>query len=81
MRLPPTPCRVCFRPCVFNKFSHFWQKKIHCRCVVCACSAGAVGSFSNKPLSPKSCYNRFAPSRSRHSLSTRQSTHLQGISC
>ena len=26
MRLPPTPCRVCFRPCVFNKFSHFWQK-------------------------------------------------------
>ena len=25
MRLPPTPCRVCFRPCVFNKFSHFWQ--------------------------------------------------------
>ena len=21
MRLPPTPCRVCFRPCVFNKFS------------------------------------------------------------
>ena len=27
MRLPPTPCRVCFRPCVFNKFSHFWQKE------------------------------------------------------
>ena len=27
MRLPPTPCRVCFRPRVFNKFSHFWQKK------------------------------------------------------
>ena len=27
----------------------------HCRCVVCACSAGAVGSFSNKPLSPKLC--------------------------
>ena len=26
MRLSPTPCRVCFRPCVFNKFSHFWQK-------------------------------------------------------
>ena len=26
MRLPPTPCRVYFRPCVFNKFSHFWQK-------------------------------------------------------
>ena len=28
----------------------------HCRCVVCACFAGvptAVGSFSNKPLSPK----------------------------
>ena len=27
MRLPPTPCRVCFRPRVFNKFSHFWQKR------------------------------------------------------
>ena len=26
----------------------------HCRSVVCACSAGTVGSFSNKPLSPKS---------------------------
>ena len=26
VRLPPTPCRVCFRPCVFNKISHFWQK-------------------------------------------------------
>ena len=24
MRLPPTPCRVCFRTCVFNQFSHFW---------------------------------------------------------
>ena len=23
MRLPPTPCLVCFRPCVFNKVSHF----------------------------------------------------------
>ena len=30
----------------------------HCRCVVCACSAGAVGSFSNKPLSPN--LSRFA---------------------
>ena len=28
-------------------------KSFHCRCVVCACSAGAVGSFSYKPLSPK----------------------------
>ena len=27
VRLPPTPCRVYFRPCVFNKFSHFWQNK------------------------------------------------------
>ena len=27
VRLPPTPCRVCFRPCVFNKFSHFCQKR------------------------------------------------------
>ena len=25
----------------------------HCRRVVCACSAGTVGPFSNKPLSPK----------------------------
>ena len=33
MRLPPTPCRVCFRPCVFNKFSHFWQND--------ACRTGA----------------------------------------
>ena len=31
MRLPPTPCRVCFRPCVFNKFSHFWQKLLAVR--------------------------------------------------
>ena len=23
---PPTPCRLYFRFCVFNKFSHFWQK-------------------------------------------------------
>ena len=23
MRFPPTPCRVCFRPRVFNRFSHF----------------------------------------------------------
>ena len=29
VRLPPTPCRVCFRPCVFNKFSDFWQKTIN----------------------------------------------------
>ena len=29
MRLLPTQCRVCFRPCVFNKFSHFWQKMAH----------------------------------------------------
>ena len=27
-------------------------------CVVCACSAGAVGSFSNKPLLPKFLANR-----------------------
>ena len=31
----------------------FLCRLFHCRCVVCACSAGAVGSFSNKPLSPK----------------------------
>ena len=39
--LPPTPCRVCFRPCVFNKFSHFWQKPpspIHkVRCYASGC--------------------------------------------
>ena len=29
----------------------------------------------------KSCYNYFAPSLSRHSLATRQSKHLQSISC
>ena len=29
MRLPPTRCRVCFRPCVFNKFSQFWQKYLN----------------------------------------------------
>ena len=28
----------------------------HCRRVVCACSAGAVGSFSFQPLSPKQKY-------------------------
>ena len=27
MRLPPTPCHVCLRPCVFNKFSHFSGKQ------------------------------------------------------
>ena len=32
MHLPPTPCRVCFRPCVFNKFSHFWQKFLGREC-------------------------------------------------
>ena len=32
----------------------FLCRLFHRRCVeVCACSAGAVGSFSNKPLSPK----------------------------
>jgi hypothetical protein len=31
----------------------FSESVFHCRRVVCACSAGAVGSFSNKPLSPK----------------------------
>jgi hypothetical protein len=27
VRLPPIPCRVCFRPGVFNEFSHFWQER------------------------------------------------------
>ena len=31
----------------------FLCRFFHCRRVVCACSAGAVGSFSNKPLSTK----------------------------
>ena len=29
------------------------RRFFHCRRVVCACSAGTVGSFSNKPLSQK----------------------------
>ena len=37
----------------------------HCRCVVCACSAGAVGSFSNKPLSPKNIKDAEIPSHAR----------------
>ena len=36
-----------------KKLANFLCVGFHCRCVVCACSAGAVGSFSNKPLSPK----------------------------
>ena len=34
VRLPPTPCRVCFRPRVFNKFSHFSK---HYRCSFHCC--------------------------------------------
>ena len=34
------------RPGTFLRVGSF-----HCRSVVCACSAGTVGSFSNKPLS------------------------------
>ena len=36
------------RPGTFLRVGFF-----HCRRVVCACSAGTVGSFSNKPLSQK----------------------------
>ena len=36
-----------------TKMEPFSVSVFHCRRVVCACSAGAVGSFSNKPLSPK----------------------------
>ena len=43
MRLPPTPCRVCFRPCVFNKFSHFWQK------------LSKKSSLSRSNLNPHAC--------------------------
>ena len=39
------------RPGTFLRVGFF-----HCRSVVCACSAGTVGSFSNKPLSPKENY-------------------------
>ena len=45
MRLPPTPCRVCFRPCVFNKFSHFWQKM---ECGAYPFVGYTVGSFLKK---------------------------------
>ena len=38
-------CGWCVKPFSVSVF--------HCRRVVCACSAGAVGSFSNKPLSQK----------------------------
>ena len=37
----------------------------HCRRVVCACSAGAVGSFSNKPHSPKPTWGFFFMRRPR----------------
>ena len=43
-----SPCHE--SPCTRVPFS---VSVFHCRRVVCACSAGAVGSFSNKPLSPK----------------------------
>ena len=45
-RVPPGGYTFCTRV-------PFSVSVFHCRRVVCACSAGAVGSFSNKPLSPK----------------------------
>ena len=43
-----SPSFALARPGTFLRVGFF-----HCRSVVCACSAGTVGSFSNKPLSPK----------------------------
>ena len=53
VRLPPTPCRVCFRPCVFNKFSHFWQKP-KCKfevliCAFCFLCTQRFGTFTFSP--------------------------------
>ena len=48
----PTPTLSPFCACAPGYLSPC--RFFHCRRVVCACSAGAVGSFSNKPLSPKS---------------------------
>ena len=31
-------CRVCFRPCVFNKFSHFWQNSKPKMCLERQCT-------------------------------------------
>ena len=45
MRLPPTPCRVCLTPCVFNKFSHLWQKKTFPRSSLALCLPGAFFYF------------------------------------
>ena len=44
-----SPSFALARPGTFLRVGFF-----HCRSVVCACSAGTVGSFSNKPLSQKS---------------------------
>ena len=44
------------RPGTFLRVGFF-----HCRRVVCACSAGTVGSFSNKPLSQKKRSDAYPP--------------------
>ena len=49
MRLPPTPCRVCFRPCVFNsltflaKINHFRQNGREIMYCVRPTFTGAIG--------------------------------------
>ena len=47
-----SPSFALARPGTFLRVGFF-----HCRSVVCACSAGTVGSFSNKPLSQKKTIN------------------------
>ena len=54
----PTPTLSPFalaRPGTFLRVGFF-----HCRRVVCACSAGTVGSFSNKPIVPGYSFQRTA---------------------
>ena len=46
-------------PLAFCTRVPFSVSVFHCRRVVCACSAGAVGSFSNKPLSPNINYANY----------------------
>ena len=63
MRLPPTPCRVCFRPCVFNKFSHFWQKPQRDRGY---CSSFLINELSFSSLEMNAEMNAPAPPHPTH---------------
>ena len=51
-RPSPTPCRVCSRLCVSNKFSHFRQKT-ECACV-CVCVCARAYASINQPLTAHS---------------------------